>query len=163
MTIHSYRAGQTLIEVIIAIGLLMMVLTTLVAGLAVGVRNNRIAKDQAAAKDYTRESMEWFRAVRDANGWDAFAQTLYEKSSGGTLLLCLSSLPQTLEELAGFPEGGCMADVSKTVDGKFWRELTITLTGGADPVHVQTAVVVSWNEGTRVLKNTSQLSLYEWK
>lgn len=158
-----YHSGQTLIEVIIAIGLLMMVMTTIVAGLAVGVRNNRIAKDQAMAKDYSRETLEWFRGMRDSVGFDTLVRTLQSKVVAGKAILCLPALPATIEDLEALPAGACEHDVSKTINSIFYRELSVIIGAGALPTQLTGTVDISWAEGTRSLRSTSTLELYRWK
>lgn len=156
----TYQKGQTLIEVVIAVGLIVMVLTTLVAGLTLGIRNNRVAKDQAVAKDYTRAAQEWLRSMRDQGGWETFASVLRSHATGSTVRYCLRTLPDSLASFNSLTAGTCGA--GQTVDGRFTRQAVITLTGGANPTKAEAVVTVTWVDGTKTLTSTSTLTLYKW-
>ena len=159
--IRNSNRGQTLIEIIIAVGLIVLVLTTLASGLALGIRNNRVAKDQAIAKDYTREAQEWLRSMRDLAGWETFAGILRAHASGNSLSYCLTTLPADLTTFNSTNRSTC--STGQTVDGRFTRQVNITLVGGANPTQADAVVVVTWVDGTKTFTSTSTLTLYKWK
>lgn len=68
--------GQTLVEVMIALGAAILIITSLVAGVATAVRNTRFSKNQALATKYAQEGMEEVRIYRDQNDWDTFKSEL---------------------------------------------------------------------------------------
>jgi len=161
LTAISLKSGQTLIEVIIAVGLIVLVLTTLASGLALGIRNNRVAKDRGIAKDYTRESQEWLRSMRDLGGWETFAGILRAHAQGNTVGYCLTTLPADLTAFNNTARSTCGAN--QTVDGRFKRQMDITLVGGANPTQADAIVTVSWVDGTKTFTSTSTLTLYKWR
>lgn len=155
---HS-RRGQTLIEVIIAVGLIVLVLTTLASGVALGVKNNRYAKDAALSKEYVRESLEWLRNMRDQTGWETFAGILDRDTGGTTLTYCLTSLPATPDAFNGLNNGNCGG--SQTIDGRFTRQMAITLAGNPRPTSARVVVTVSWVDGAKTFSSSSNVTLYQ--
>lgn len=153
------NSGQTLIEVIVAAGLVVLVLTTLASGIAIGVRNNRVAKDQASAKEYVRQSLEWIRNIRDQAGWETFA------SMTNNATYCLTTLPASYKSFPSIQTGNCggssfiiAQDGSATV---FKRQLVLTKTG-TPPTEVKAVGTVTWTDGTKSFSSTSSLTLYKW-
>lgn len=155
----KHNSGQTLIEVIIAVGLIVMVLTTLASGVAISVRNNRVAKDQAAAKESVREGLEWLRSIRDQAGWETFAAITKEST---TQWYCLDSLPATKELFNAKSMTGSTCPVIPNTT--FSRKMTTkkNLTGGK-VTSVAATVTVSWKDGDRDLSSNSTITLYQWK
>lgn len=64
--------GQTLLEVILAIGVAALVLIGLTRAVTVALRNAQFAKKQALATQYAQEGMEKVRAYRDQTDWTIF-------------------------------------------------------------------------------------------
>lgn len=155
---HS-QSGQTLIEVIIAIGLMVLVITTIVSGVVLSIRNNRYAKDQALSKEYVRETLEWLRSMRDQLGWDAFDATV--RADGTTVQYCLDTLPETIAEFdAKVHSSTCTVTINGT---PFVRSVTLT-PAIVSSIHQITAVaVVSWTEGSKTFTSQSTLVLKEWR
>ncbi|MEP7167383.1 MAG: hypothetical protein ABI758_05385 [Candidatus Woesebacteria bacterium] len=154
------NSGQTLIEVIIATGLVVLVLTTLVSGVALGIRNNRYAKDSALSKEYVREAAEWLRGQRDLSGWGTFANILQADASGNTVNYCLDTLPAGTQSFS--TKGSSTCSGSQKIVNKFTRQMTIRLTG-SPPVQADATITVTWVDGTRTFTSTSTVSLYQWK
>lgn len=66
------RPGQSLVEVMVAVAILVLVATGLIFGITVAINNANFAKNQARATKYAQEGMEKIRAHRDQNDWDTF-------------------------------------------------------------------------------------------
>ena len=64
--------GQTLVEVIIALAITILVISSLVVGVVVAIKNARFAKNQSLATKFAQEAMEGARLYRDQYGWDQF-------------------------------------------------------------------------------------------
>ncbi len=154
------QAGQTLIEIIIAVGLVVLVLTSISAGLAISVRNNRHAKSMEEAKQYAREGTEWFRRMRDQLGWDSFAQAV--RSDGASVTYCLATLPQTGAEFIALGNQTCSATqvISGTV---FTRSMALTTSGGAAPDTVTALITVGWSDGGKQFASQSTTTLRRWR
>lgn len=66
--------GQTLVEVLLAVGVASIVLIALTRAVTIGLRNAQFAKNQALATEYAQETMERLRVYRDQSGWQEFSQ-----------------------------------------------------------------------------------------
>ncbi|PWU22889.1 hypothetical protein C5B42_04875 [Candidatus Cerribacteria bacterium 'Amazon FNV 2010 28 9'] len=153
------QSGQTLIEVIIALGLIVMVLITLVAALTLGFRNNQTAKEETLAKDRVREAIEWIRQLRTSMGWDAFYSMV--NNDGSTVTYCLDTLPTSVAAAQALTNGQCgnLQPLSGTTN--FYRDMTLTIVGtNADEIDV--TVTVSWSSGGKNHDSTSTLNIKKW-
>lgn len=67
------RSGQTLVEVLFALGVVSVCLVALVISIVSAVRNARFAKNSALANQYAQEGIEAARRARDASPtWNDF-------------------------------------------------------------------------------------------
>ena len=71
------HSGQSLIEVLIAVTVVVVVLTALAAGSTRAVSNQIYSSQQAQATKFAVEQMERVRAYRDRNGIDAVTCAAY--------------------------------------------------------------------------------------
>ena len=150
------NAGQTLIEVVIAVGLIVLVLTTLASGIALGVRNNRFAKDSALAKEYSRESLEWLRSMRDQAGWETFYTIIDSDTGTATVTYCLNTLPTDPTAFNNRNGGACTA--GQTIDSRFTRQMVVTMNSTSQITGVTT---VTWVDGSKTFSSSSTLVLYK--
>lgn len=152
----SKNAGQTLIEVIIAIGLVVLVLLTLVSALTLAVRNNQFAKDQVLARNRSREALEWLRSMRDQMGFDAFYSMV--QSDSPPVVYCLATLPSTTAGAIALGNQVCLP--TDLVSGtKYVRSMTLT-TPSVD--EVDATVAVTWTDGGKTHQSQSTLYLKRW-
>lgn len=152
----SNRKGQTIVEVIIAIGLVTVVLLSLVSALTLALRNNQFAKDQVLAQNRSRETLEWWRSLRDQLGWDAFYTMVDEDSSPFTY--CLTSLPGNLQDALALENDACgLTDVIPST--RFTRELEVAI---ISPDQIDVVVTISWIDGSKEHQSQSKLSLKKW-
>ena len=63
--------GQTLVEMVFALGVAVLVIVALVAATTVAVRNAQFARSESLAVKYAQEGMENMRVYRDAS-WTVF-------------------------------------------------------------------------------------------
>ena len=63
--------GQTLYEVIIAIGIVAIILVGAISLSTVGIRNSSFARNNSVATKYAQGGIEWLREQRDRD-WDEF-------------------------------------------------------------------------------------------
>lgn len=80
------NGGQTLFELVVAVGVSVLVVTGIVALVTLSLRNANFARDQADATRYAQEALEWLRLERNS-GWSAF----YSRT-GTSLTWCLNAL-----------------------------------------------------------------------
>jgi len=65
--------GQSLFEVVFAIGIMALVSVAIVSVSTITIRNNIASKNKSLANKYVNEGFEWVRYARDnASSWDWF-------------------------------------------------------------------------------------------
>lgn len=136
--------GESLVEIIIAIGIVTLVITALISAVTVSMANVQYARNKAQATKYAQEAIEWLRSQRDDLSWTQFVS---HASSGGTKY-CFSSLDFTLP-------GVCTTQlISGTI---FARDVTLS-----DSVvgQVQATVKVSWKQGITATPPNVTLDTY---
>lgn len=140
--------GQSLIEVVVAIGAMSLLLVALLTTISFSIRNSRIAKDRTQAVALSSEGIELMRAYRDYNFNTFFAEARIDNYD----------LPYSW-----VVEDGLAADCSETefeIRDFFRRCVKLT---SIDLTSVDVEVTVEWQEGSQVkqaIQNT-RLSLWE--
>jgi len=66
------ESGQSLVEIIVAVGLVMVTVTALLALGVIGIKSSGFGVAKAKAVKLANEEMELVRAYRDATDWDRF-------------------------------------------------------------------------------------------
>ena len=153
----KFESGQTLIEMIIAIGLVVLVLTTLVSALTLGIKNNRFAREQSQAKNYVREGTEWARSIRDRLGWESFYDMVAQ--DGNPVSYCLSSLPTTAQDAEELTNRICTSQ--ETINNTVFRRTAFFSFGNTDK-ELTLTVTVDWNDGSAIHTSTSTIILRQW-
>jgi len=64
--------GQSLVEMVVAIGIVLVVIVALVVVTTISVRNASFSRNQVLATKYAQEAIEKVRAYRDQNTWSDF-------------------------------------------------------------------------------------------
>ncbi len=77
--------GQSLIEVLIALSVVVLVLLALIAVTTVSVRNSTFAKNQSLATKHAQETIEKIRKYRDQNNWATFVADCTNKTALGLI------------------------------------------------------------------------------
>lgn len=152
----KHQKGQTLIEVLIAITLIVMVLITLVSALTLGIRNNKFARDATQAKDRSREAIEWIRNARAQMEWDAFYDMIND--DGSPVTYCLQSLPGNTAATIALSDQACGA-TSYIPTTLFIRSATFTIVSVTE---ITAVVTVTWTDGGKTHQSTSTLILRNW-
>ena len=67
--------GQSLYELVFAIGIAAIIITGVLVVSTTSVRNSTYSKNNSQATKYAQEEMEWLRGQRDA-GWDSFVTNI---------------------------------------------------------------------------------------
>ncbi|KKT33852.1 MAG: hypothetical protein UW21_C0007G0014 [Candidatus Woesebacteria bacterium GW2011_GWB1_44_11b] len=119
------QKGQSLFEVIVAMAIVTMILTAVVALAATSIRNTTSSRNEATATRLAQEAIEWLRGERDAS-WQIFAN---------------NSLTPTwcFETLSWSKAGPCTA--GDEVAGTIFRRGANFANAGTS---VEASVVVSW-------------------
>jgi|AACY02.2.fsa_nt_gi Type II secretory pathway, pseudopilin PulG len=153
--------GFTLVETIVAVGIITLVLVSTASTVSIALRNNRFAREKTVSTRLAQEAIEWARAQRDAQGFIAFYQALEADAPGGTTSVeyCLDTLPlpasQDFLDLS-HSQGTCTSFDQGGVE--FTRTLSIELVS-SEQINLTSAV--TWEDDT--LRSTSlSYELHQW-
>ncbi len=138
--------GAALLEVIVAIGIVTMVMTTIVSLVSVSLKSASFAQSKTLGTKYSQEGMEALRQMRTIQGWDSFVATL--QADGTTIHYCLPTIPRSAAEFAALTNASCTATQFVDAKGIFQREATITLTTNAGTTSVAINVKTTWYDGS---------------
>jgi type II secretory pathway pseudopilin PulG len=149
------QKGQSLIEIIVAIGIVALVMTALVSAISLSVKNTAEAKAKAVATKYSQEGMEFLIEQRNALGWEAFLAALQtDAGATTTVTYCLPTpLPTTISGFVALGNGSCTSTQFADSRGIFQRKAVITLPAGGTQINI--TVSVTWSDGN--LNRTSQV------
>ena len=139
---RQLQQGSSLIEVVVATGVMALVLTAIVAGMTLSLKTSAESEYRSQAVKRGQEAMEVFRRERTLLGWDVFEAGFI---SGGAY--CLQTLPAPKE---AFVLGECSDDQNLVISGvDFYREAWVDI-NDLDPDNPQLQVTVSvrWASGS---------------
>lgn len=137
--------GQTLAEVVVAIGVVVLLVTGLVVGTSVSLKASQYGKARSQAVQYAQEAIEIARNVRD-NGWTTFA------TYGG-----VSPVSWCLDKSGVWT---AMSDsCSANIDNFYTRQVTLTW---IDP-KMKVDVSVSWIDGNKTYTMPITTYFTQWK
>ena len=71
MKTFHFQRGQTLVEIVVAIGVVLLLVTGLVAGATVTIKSAQYGRSKTLAVRYSQEALEKARSLRDT-GWETF-------------------------------------------------------------------------------------------
>jgi len=141
-------SGQSLFEVILALAVSAMILTSIVALTSMGVSTSTISKNKSQANRYASEAMEYMRTQKGILGWSAFGTLI---GAGGDW--CMSTL--TLADHVA-----CSSSSNPKITGTiFQRSLNVSdITGSSMNMKVR----VSWidEKGTHETYTESVISSF---
>lgn len=142
--IRRLQRGQTLVEAVVVVGVVVLLVTGLIAGTTASLRSAQSGRTRAQAVSYAQEGIEIVRGVRDQS-WNKF------QSYSGSY--CLGST-QTLT-----PNSGTCPVNLTTSEGSFTRSVSFNW---QNPKMVVT-VTVSYTEGEGQKDVTLVTYFTEWK
>lgn len=125
-------SGQSLFEVILALGLIALVITAVVAVAGISIKNTSFSKNQTLGSRLAESTIEWLRGQRDEN-WETFADRAL------TSVWCLPELSWDSAD-----SGNCGTD-SLVEDTNLKREIEFLEVSSTD---IQTTVKVYWQDGS---------------
>ncbi|HUW21746.1 MAG TPA: type II secretion system protein [Candidatus Bathyarchaeia archaeon] len=126
-----HQKGQTLFEIVTVIAVIALVITVLVKGLTLSLKNSRFVREKSMARNYSNQVMEWLILQRD-HSWNTF--------TGHLGIYCLNDL--SWDDLTWPDLGACQDDefISGT---NYQREATLTAVGESNQ-EVEVRVEVIW-------------------
>lgn len=144
LTFHSL--GQTMVEIIIVVGIVLVILTVVVVNSVNSLKTSNFTSSKSLATSYAKEGIELARSLRDA-GWYAF------ESKGN-----VNGIEWCVDKAGIWTTGGlCEANIDNT----YTRTITLTL----DDINKQMTVVstVTWIEGSNIRKSELTSILTQWR
>jgi len=142
--------GQSLFEIIFALGLITLILIAVVSLAGLSIKNSSFSQLQTTATRYMETTMEWLREQKELD-WDNF-YTFALNASISNSKWCFNELSwenATLGECSGF-----------IIDTNIKREITFVT--NLNPAEVQVIVNVNWldSNGYHEVSSTSELTNY---
>ncbi len=113
----NYQKGQTLIEALIALSIIMIILTSLSTILASSLFNSQFIKEQNRANKYSQEGVEMVRAFQESNilGFKELETGVYCIDAGGDNSI----------DLMADPDPAVTCDTEPNVGGNMQREISV--------------------------------------
>ena len=142
-------SGQTMLEMVIVLGLIGTVLVALVGIVTVSVRNSNFTRDEAGATRYAQEAMEWVRQERDKNWTNFYAKVGY--------MYCINTPTPVWPSSAG----ACLVG-SRFGSASYWREVTLTNVGLSGDPRNKVDVAVYWQDSKGIHSSTTTTTLTRW-
>lgn len=144
---ENHQSGQTLLELVVAIGVVAIVITALVTAVTASLRYSQATQLRSRGVKFAQEGLELTRKLRDINTWNIF-----QAYSDGNGSWCL-------DELGTWTVDGADGNCPLSTGNDFWRRIHFVWN---DPV-MEVTVTVSWGE--RTTSSTVELNTYftEWK
>lgn len=143
------QKGSTLIEVLVAVSIIALVLTSIGAMITMSIRLADSNEQKQLALQKAQEAIEFFRKERSINSWLRFSSNL--NNSG---VYCVSSLPVSIASMSA-KLGSCSdSDILEAAKYEFKRQAAINF-NGSDSLSVE--IDINWIEGSK----TKNLSLQQ--
>jgi len=138
--------GQSLFEVILAIGIIGLVIASIAALAAISIRNTTFSRNNTQATAYAQEAVEWLRGQRDSD-WTSFYTNV--SSAGG--VYCLDTLSWAN------PTACVKEPISGTI---LERQVSFS---GITPTQVTANITVSWNDAQGFHQAETSTVFTDWR
>lgn len=138
----KHQSGQTLAEVVVAIGVIVLLVTGLIVGTSVTLKASQYSKARSQAVQYAQEGVELARSLRDSS-WTSF--------------FALAGTSQCLDKngVRTPMSGNCPVNI----DNIYTRQVTFMW---SDP-RMKLDVVVSWIDGNKTYTVPISTYLTQWR
>lgn len=145
----KYNKGQSLFEVVLALGLSTLIIVALVSLASNSIKNAAYSRNKTYATRYTQEATEWLRGERDGD-WDVFRENIYF-CEGQSFVQCLDTLTWRNCGICGDAE---------FIDTTFKREISFSEIV-ADSVTVE--ITTYWTDSQGIHEMRSNTILTDWR
>lgn len=147
MNTKTYQSGQTLLELVIAVGVVAVVITALISAVTASLRYSQATRLRSRGVKYAQEAIELTRKLRDTGAWDAFMA--YSDGDGSW---CLDELGVWTDD-----DGSGTCPISGV--SNFWRNVRFVW---SDPTMEVTARV-SWADRSTPTTVELKTNFTQWK
>lgn len=148
------KAGQSLIEAVVAVAVVIVLVTGIIAGTTSSLRSSAYARARSEATKLVQQAIEIARADRDAN-WSTF----YARSGNSYCLGNANVLIAAADPVADCANNKSITASSLTIN--FTRYITFSYDSGNERMIV-TAFVI-WNEGSAQRTSRAETYFTQWK
>jgi hypothetical protein len=139
--------GQSLVEVLVAVGAMSLLLVALLALVSLSIRNSRLAKDRAQAVALAQEGVELMRAYRDYS-WTEFSSIVQAEEY---------DLPYIWTVEMGLSD---VCIKTPTINDLFYRCVRVDMLVANE---AEVEVRVAWMEGSQLQETTQLTKLSLWE
>lgn len=165
LKIKNYSSGQSLFELVVAIGISALVIVVLVSLTSNALQNAAFSKNESLAGTYAQEATEWLRGQRDANTTD-FVTDITPLFGAGPACFNVLQLGVGIPAPVKCSTGDTIIDTNgdKTL---FTRQITFTeytpVVGGVTKNIVEADVTVSWTDSKGLHEVTNATYFADWR
>lgn len=145
---HTSKEGQSIVEAVVMVAIVMLLVTGLIVGTTRSVRNSRFSSTKGPAIKYAQEGLEIARSLRD-NSWTSF---LSRKDAPGP--------SWCVDESGTFTgAGSAPEDCTVNIDNTYTRSITFAWDG----TRMTVTSHVEWQDGAN--RHSSELTTYftQWR
>jgi len=143
----NLQLGQSLFEVVLALGVITAITIGIVSLAASSIRNAGFSKNKTLAGRYVEEATEWLRSERDTN-FSAFEANII------TSIWCLSGLDWT--------KVGVCGESDNIPDTSLFRNVTFSSLPSGNTI-IRANVRVYWTDGQGDHEVSSITSFTDWR
>lgn len=149
---HLFEKGQSLFEVVVAVGISALIITGVVVLATNSIQNSTYSRDKTLASLYVQQAEEWLRKERDQNSVVFNAKAAFDQSNDITY--CLNNLV--------WPNapGSCSSGSFIGGDTKFVRKITFPACNPCVSDLVEVNITVSWKDSKGNHDVSSSTNLY---
>jgi len=138
--------GQSLFEVVIAIGVVGIIIVGIVALASTSIRNSAFSRNNSLATRYSQEAIEWLRGRRDTD-WVTFHNN------------AVSSAIYCFDSLAWSNLGACSQ--SETITGTILRR-QVAFTN-IQPAQITAEILVIWQDSQGTHQVSTSTVFTDWR
>lgn len=138
------QSAQALFEMVIVIGVLVLILSGIVAVVTRSVKNTTFSSESAVASRYAQEAIEWIRVQRDTEGWDKL-----KNKAGQTF--CIPAPPQWVN-----------LNQCDLINGRYERTADLSFVAGNED-QIKVTVTVKWQDSAGEHNTQLETILTAWQ
>lgn len=157
--------GQSLLEVLIALSVIILVITALVRVVTLSIRSTDYSRNTSVAATYAIDGMEKIRSFRDSMSWTNFTalatfSNVPKFITGSTTSndYNTKSCPDPIVK-GNFTDGNS----SNLIENTFFRCSLLTSTGTLPDNNIKATITVYWLENNEVKNSVNVSYFYNWK
>lgn len=139
-------SGQSLFEVVLALGVVTVIIVSLVLLASNAIRNSRFSRNKTLATQYAQEATEWMRGERDLD-FDDFSDHAVLSTT-----YCLQTL--------SWDKFSACSSSDTVADTVLIREVALTIDS---PTQIQVDVVVFWTDSQGLHEVRSVTNFTDWR